>query len=59
LTFSYPEIPPLVMPDHTTISLLEPKIFSDILISELEIIQEGLRKPIGLAPLQEMVKGKQ
>lgn len=56
--FSYPEVPPIVLPDNSHFTLLEPNKLSGCNKSELEIIKQGLQNPIGLPPIREMVKGK-
>lgn len=58
LTFPYPGIPPLVLPDSARISLLEPRKIPASPLTETEIIQNSLRNPINRPILRDALNGK-
>jgi len=58
ISFPYPEVPSLEIPESASISWLEPRTFPEQEEKETDIIAKGLENPVGLPRIREMVKGK-
>jgi len=56
ISFPYPEIKPLDVPDKNLLGIFSPSTFH-IEKSEEEIIDEAFAQPVGSPPLSEMLKG--
>ncbi|MFW6138289.1 MAG: nickel-dependent lactate racemase [Spirochaetota bacterium] len=56
LTFPYPEIYPVDIPDKNITAFLKPKETEHTEKSEEEVIKDGLRNPIGSPPISQIVK---
>jgi lactate racemase len=58
VSFPYPGIPSLEIPESASISWLEPRILPEQEERKADIIKKGLENPVGLPRIREMVKGK-
>jgi Uncharacterized conserved protein len=58
ISFPYPEVPSLEIPEPASISWLEPRTLPEQGEKETDIIRKGLENPVGLPRIREMVKGK-
>jgi lactate racemase len=58
ITFPYQEIPTLDIPDSFPITLLEPKYIWDHTETEIDIIRDSLKNPIGSPKLKTLVNQK-
>jgi nickel-dependent lactate racemase len=58
VSFPYPGVPSLEIPESTSILWLEPRILPEQEEREKDIIKKGLENPVGLPRIREMVKGK-
>jgi len=58
ISFPYPEVPSLEIPESASISWLEPRTLPEQEEKETDIIAKGLENPVGLPRIREMVKGK-
>lgn len=58
VSFPYPGVPTLEIPESASISWLEPRTLLEQEYRETDIIKKGLENPVGLPRIREMVKGK-
>jgi lactate racemase len=56
--FSYPQIPSVVFPDSSPVTVLEPRILPETYVPAADIIKHSLDHPIDSAPLHELAIGK-
>ncbi len=59
ITFPYPGVAPLTLPNVSKISVLEPKVFSVQPEDEIAAVHESLQNPIGAPRLSSLARGKQ
>jgi nickel-dependent lactate racemase len=58
LHFPYLDIPPVVIPDSSPVTVLEPRVLPETHEPAAEIIKRSLEHPIHSAPLRELAIGK-
>jgi nickel-dependent lactate racemase len=58
ITFPYPGVPSLEVPDSSVLSHLEPRVLSGQVERETEVIRNSLRNPIGLPALADLATGR-